>query len=170
MEKAFSFFGFFLASVNGREAWTHLGWTGYRIVMGKRTFRLEHRTIVQGIRRKNLRGTWRKVETFPIPEGTRARRAVVRKIVRIYLGTVSGVRESAGVGSHAASAVRSHAITRGNAAGGGKCRGNPTRAAAFGYSPARGREILETCAGREASNRAKYNATRGFLGASGIGK
>lgn len=141
MEKALSRFGFFFAAVNGRPAWTHIGWSGYRLVLGVRTLRLEHREVKQGIRRRNLRGTWRKVETYPIPETGSGRAALVRKLVRIYLGEVAGLRDSSGVGPHAPSALRSSAIHRGNAPGGGKLRGKPTRAAGFGYSPAAGRRL-----------------------------
>lgn len=137
MEKQLARFGFFLAKVNGSAAWTHLGWSGYRLHLGKRTMRLEFRSVTQAVRRKNLRGTWTKVETYPLPETARGMAALVRKIVRIYLGTPDpSVRGSASVGSHAPASVRSVLIHRSNVAGGGKVRGNPSRRSAFGYAPA----------------------------------
>ena len=143
MEKQLARFGFFLTRVNGTLAWTHLGWNGYRIHLGKRTLRLEFRSVTQALRRKNLRGTWTKVETYPLPETARGAAALVRKIARVYIGSPDpSVRDSSGVGAHAPASVRSVLIHRSVVAGGGKVRGNPSRRAAFGYAPATRRGLL----------------------------
>lgn len=160
-------FGFFACNVNGTPAWTHLGWTGYRLILGKRTLRLEFRSVTQGVRRRTLRGTWKKVETYRLPETSRAAAALVRKIARVYLGAVAGVRRSADCSPSAPSSLRSSLITRANVAGGGKVRGSPTRLGTFGYAPARGVTLHTTADGREAETRAALNARRGFLGESG---
>ena len=143
MVKQLGRFGFFETRVNGTLAWTHLGWSGYRLHLGKTTLRLEFREVTQAIRRKNLRGTWRKVETYPLPETARGCAALVRSIARVYIGLADpSVRDSSGVGAHAPASVRSVLIHRSMVAGGGKVRGNPSRRSAFGYAPATRRGLL----------------------------
>ena len=71
---------------------------GIRFFVGSRVMRLETRVVTPGIRKRNLRGSWKRVESYVMPEDGRELRGLLVRAINANRGRCVGVRPSAPVG------------------------------------------------------------------------